>query len=361
MPKPDSQNKDQAQVLKESYDPSLERIRVDALVTDGMDALVINNDGSINVNVTSEITGTTVSKIVDGTTPDQYLTVNADGSLNITDNGSSITVDATDLDIRDLDSSQDSIEVLQSTHDNLNTNANLQINDIDVSNSNPVPINDSGGSITVDAIDLDIRDLAFVTDKIDASGSTVALDASTLTALESITVQNGSGGSAVNIQDGGNSITVDSTDLDIRDLTHSSDSVKIGDGTDFLAVNTDGSINAVILEDPGTEIVNYNTSSALAANGTSNHDWTSAATSKLFQVIASASGRLKIQVQIETGAATNTFNTIAVGFNSTATPNIDINLAKYAAVSNGAKVRVIRTNLDNQAMDVYSTIIAVQG
>jgi hypothetical protein len=36
---------------------------------------------------------------------------------------------------------------------------------------------------------------------------------------------------------------VEATDLDIRDLTHVSDSIKIGDGTDFLAVNADGSIN----------------------------------------------------------------------------------------------------------------------
>lgn len=38
---------------------------------------------------------------------------------------------------------------------------------------------------------------------------TVALDTPTLAALESITVQNGAGAAAVNIQDGGNSITVD--------------------------------------------------------------------------------------------------------------------------------------------------------
>ncbi len=39
----------------------------------------------------------------------------------------------------------------------------------------------------------------------------VALDVATLAALESITVQNGAGAAAVNIQDGGNSITVDGT------------------------------------------------------------------------------------------------------------------------------------------------------
>lgn len=45
------------------------------------------------------------------------------------------------------------------------------------------------------------------------------------------------------------SVVVTATDLDIRDLTHVSDSVQIGDGTDFLAVNADGSINVNILSD----------------------------------------------------------------------------------------------------------------
>jgi hypothetical protein len=157
------------------------------------------------------------------------LAIGADGSLNITDNGGSLTVDGT-------------VEL------GATTLAALE-------------------SITVVASDLDIRDLAFATDKVDASGSEVSLDAGTLAALESITVQNGAGASAVNIQDGGNSITVDGTvelgattlaalesitvvasDLDIRDLTHVSDSVKVGDGTDFLAINADGSINAQFIE-----------------------------------------------------------------------------------------------------------------
>ena len=50
-------------------------------------------------------------------------------------------------------------------------------------------------------------------------------------------------GGALHINDGGGSLTVDASDLDIRDLSHTQDSVKIGDGVDFLAVNADGSIN----------------------------------------------------------------------------------------------------------------------
>lgn len=339
------------------------------------------SDFSSSLPIRTENAGDAIVKVADATIPSQQLAVNADGSVNITDNGGTITVDgtvtvtATDLDIRDLDAAQDNVaisdgtdtlavnadgsinavvtatnldirdltfatdkvdasgsqnvEVVQAAHDDLNVNANIQVGNADVANGNPVPVSDAGGSLTVDAVDLDIRDLAFATDKVDISGSS--------------------------------NVTVVATNLDIRDLTHVSDSVKVGDGTDFLAVNTDGSINVVMQEDAGTEIVNYNTSASLAAAASSNHDWTSAAASKLYQVWASASGKLKVQVQIETAAASGTFNTIAVGFNSTANPNIDINLAKYAAVPNGARVRVIRTNLDNQSQDVYSTIIAIQG
>jgi hypothetical protein len=43
-----------------------------------------------------------------------------------------------------------------------------------------------------------------------------------------------------------NTVTVEATDLDIRDLTHVSDSVQIGDGTEIMLVNADGSINAVV-------------------------------------------------------------------------------------------------------------------
>lgn len=63
--------------------------------------------------------------------------------------------------------------------------------------SGVLAIQDNGGSITVDG-------------SVSVSG-TVEIGATSLAALESITVQNGAGASAVNIQDGGNSITVDGT------------------------------------------------------------------------------------------------------------------------------------------------------
>jgi hypothetical protein len=113
--------------------------------------------------------------------------------------------------------------------------------------SDALKVNLSNTSIAVTASDLDIRNLVFADDKVDASGSVVALDSTTLAALESITVQNGAGASAVNIQDGGNSITVDGTvtitdDANkVEDAAHAS-----GDTGKFvLAVRNDANTSLV--------------------------------------------------------------------------------------------------------------------
>lgn len=44
----------------------------------------------------------------------------------------------------------DALLVQQLVHDLLNCNANIQVGDVDVSNANPVPVSDAGGSLTVD-------------------------------------------------------------------------------------------------------------------------------------------------------------------------------------------------------------------
>lgn len=56
--------------------------------------------------------------------------------------------------------------VKQTAHDDLNANANLQVGNADVANGNPVPVSDAGGSLTVDANNLDIRDIDHATDDI---------------------------------------------------------------------------------------------------------------------------------------------------------------------------------------------------
>lgn len=117
------------------------------------------------------------------------LNINSDGSVPITDNGGSLTVDGVDFDIRDLAFATDKVDVSGSEVSlDATTLAALE-------------------NITVSATDLDIRDLAFATDKVDVSGSEVSLDATTLAALENITVS--------------------ATDLDIRDLAFATDKVDV--------------------------------------------------------------------------------------------------------------------------------------
>lgn len=42
------------------------------------------------------------------------------------------------------------VEVEQATHDDLNLNANAQVGNADVTNANPMPVSDAGGTLTVD-------------------------------------------------------------------------------------------------------------------------------------------------------------------------------------------------------------------
>lgn len=79
------------------------------------------------------------------------------------------------------------------------------VGDFNITNAEVEISNDVGNPIPVNATDLDIRDLAFATDKVDVTGSEVSLDAATLAALEEV--------------------TVNATDLDIRDLTFANDKV----------------------------------------------------------------------------------------------------------------------------------------
>jgi hypothetical protein len=239
-------------------------------------------DYNSSLPVRTENNGDVVAKIADATLPSQQLKVNADGSINVTDNGASLTVDATDLDIRDLDASQDNVAI----SDGVDT---LEIN--------------SDGSIN-----------AVVT-------------------------------------------AVTATDIDIRDLTSASDSVaadiRVGGNAVSVSNPVPVSISANIA---GTEINDYNTAASVAANASSNHDYWAVGEFLLTQISASASGKMKIEVRVETAPGSNVFNTRFVQFNSTSNPNIDISLKSPISVPAGARVRVVRTNRDNQPQDLYSTI-----
>lgn len=141
----------------------------------------------------------------DGANVGAYVRAGDDGTA-IGHTGDALKVDigaVADLDIRDLDASQDNVAISDGT-DTMAVNADGSINSV------------------VSATDLDVRDLSASQDNVAISDGTDTL--------------------AVN-GDGSLNAVVSATDLDIRDLSDATDSVSIGDGTDTLEVNTDGSIN----------------------------------------------------------------------------------------------------------------------
>lgn len=84
-------------------------------------------------------------------------------------------------------------------------------------------------ALPISATDLDIRDLSAAQDNVAISDGTDTL------------AINADG--SINATINNASIAVTATDLDVRDLSAAQDNVAISDGTDTLAINADGSIN----------------------------------------------------------------------------------------------------------------------
>lgn len=180
------------------------------------------------------------------------------------------TVQATNLDIRDLTSASDSVEVKQATGTNLHTVVDSGTitsitNAVAVTGTFYQATQPVSGTVTANLSATDNAVLDTIAAKDFATQTTLAaMNAKMVTGTDigDVTINNASGASAVNIQDGGNTITVDgtvavtnagittiagavagtemqvdvvtmptttvqATNLDIRDLTNASDSIAI--------------------------------------------------------------------------------------------------------------------------------------
>jgi hypothetical protein len=116
----------------------------------------------------------------------------------------------------------------------------------------------------------------------------------------------------------------------------------------------------VTIEDaPGSHVNDYKDASTIAAAASDNHDYTVTALKTLHfnQVEASASGKAKMVVQVETGVATGIFTTYFTRFNSTSDATFEpLVIQNDILVAAGVRVRVVMTNLDKGSQDLYSTI-----
>lgn len=363
-----------------------------AQLTDGADLATITAGGSLNVNVTNAsivVTATDLDirdlthvsdsvKVGDGT---DFLAIAADGSIAVTDNGGSLTVDGTvavssvipGTGATNLGKAEDSahtsgdVGVLGLS---VRRDANTTLVDTDGDYA-PLQVDASGAlkvNVTTGATNIqyaedsahvsgDIGTAALVVRK-DTIGTNTSADGDYATLL-----QDANGRLYVQIHDGGNSITVDgtvtvtATDLDIRDLTLAQDAVKISANT-----TANSEINPIFVQVvsdviTSTEVHSYNTASAIAADATSNHDYTVTGTTFLLkQVKFAVSGGGKVEIQ--TGPVASLVTT-AVGFipKEGGIVQIDFDPPKEVPVTSTGTVRVIRTNRQGAAQDVYSTII----
>ncbi len=128
-----------------------------------------------------------------------------------------------------------------------------------------------------------------------------------------------------------------------------------------VLVSSTGQVHVVIDDADAEEVavVEYDTqaSVAAAASDTQTYTVTTAKTLLLKEIICAASARAKYE--IKTGVAASE-TTKAVGFGTVAQPNVHFVFVEPIRVSGDDNVLVIRTNIDNQAQDVYSTIIGTE-
>lgn len=109
-------------------------------------------------------------------------------------------------------------------------------------------------------------------------------------------------------------------------------------------------------EDPATDIENFDQAANVAKNASANHDYVTTSEFRALNAEGSSAGLAKFELQKETAVGSGNFDTIMVKFNSTASPNVVFAHKSPAPIASGITIRIVKTNLDNQATDLYSLI-----
>lgn len=142
------------------------------------------------------------------------------------------------------------------------------------------------------------------------------------------------------------------TKQDTHDNFNANANMQVGD----IDVSATNPVPVAITGDQvGDEIVDYNTSAAIAKDASTNHDYTVSVGKTFFGEEAWVSGSGKLKVELIVNGVTK-----FVGFNSTANPNVRIPLEKMLKANATEVIRFTITNRDNQAQDLYSTLSGLE-
>jgi hypothetical protein len=357
-------------------------------LSDETNSLVIDASGYLTTNINGTVT-------VDCNGTDVTVDNGAGAAaVNIQDGGNSITVDATNLDIRDLNKDDDEVLIWANTAKDGTGTDYVPLVDAD---GKLIISNPGGTEYTEDDVAVTATGIAPLAERDDALGGITPVEGDW-----SKLYVNANGALWVK-HDG--TMTVDASDLDIRDLVHTQDSVALGDGTGVLVDVLDSTIDALytaitdgtetlnitaageaevdiaaqsltalkISKDAnantetnpiyvyqvntvvsGSEVHDYDLASAIASDASSNHDYAVANTTFFLKsVIVSGSGNVKFEIIDDpAGAAT----TVAVGF-LTGRQGDTKQVFFDPPVECTTTLRVTKTNRQGSATDLYSTII----
>lgn len=211
------------------------------------------------------------------------------------------------------------------------------------------PVTDAGGSLTVDALDLDIRNLTHVAsqdsvrigDGTDLALVTAAGELNVIATAQpgvdigDVTINNAAGASAVNIQDGGNSITIDDANLDNATLV---DNAAFTDGTTRLVMS------GYIFDDTAGTALTENDAAAARID------------SKRAQVIVLEDATTRAQkLAINAGGAAEVQGDVAQGVAVSGNPVLQGSEARTTnptAVTDGQAVRAMADKVGRQVVRV---------
>ena len=218
------------------------------------------------------------------------------------------------------------VNASQDTHDDFNANVNLQVADTDVSNSNPVPVSDAGGSLTVDNAGLtELAAAINASSQLDINVAADAVGLATESTLASVDT------TATAILADTAAIDTSTASIDTKLTTTNSKLTDIETNTDSLAV-TGGGVEAtalrVTLANDSTGVLSVDDN-----GGSLTVDGTVAATQSGTWNINNISGT----VSLPTGAATeSTLSSIDTDTTTIATKVTDIetNTDSLATITN---------------------------
>lgn len=119
--------------------------------------------------------------------------------------------------------------------------------------------------------------------------------------------------------------------------------------------NLNSSTDSVtIVNTPSSPVMDFNQALNVARMATNTHTFTATGNFRLSSIEASASGSMRVEIK---SGSTGSETVKMVAFTSPSKPTIQINFDEELQLSSGQRIQIVRTNRENQKMDVYSTVL----